>query len=207
MSEKNNWRKQLNSIFRHCCLVIKPLAISAFTTALWYFFKGYFFCFDKCDEAVIVGAAVSTLGVAYGVLAAVIFGSVWSRFRKIAILTLKDDREGFLLIRDERVPLIVHIFLVSLSIAIVSIMMLVDYRNVESGAVTISILTFTLALCWFMLAELEEPAKSPWFEDRIPEEWMTADVDKEFGIMPTKKVKQTSKGPAVAPANVPAPAN
>ncbi len=180
--KKNDMARKYLAIKRHLILLLKPLVFSSILTLLWYQLWLHGIHFPRRDEAVLTGAIVMTLGVAFSLTAAVVLGAVWNQYRQIVVSVIRRDRDTFLMYRDERIPILLHLLLGAFSVPLVVIIGLLDYANIWSGLCSIFIAAFIISLYWVVATELDNPAKSIWFAGRVPKEWLAIDVDTHFKL-------------------------
>lgn len=182
LSKKDDVARKWRSFRRHTFILLKAFLATLLPLLLWYQLFVHSIHFAQEDETVIIGASIATLGLAYGIMASVILGSIWEKYKKVVISVLKRDKETFLCYRDERIPIMIHLLLAALSLPLSIMIALLPYRYVWSGAASVFSVSFILSLYWIIATELENPAKSPWFAERIPDEWLNADVDEYFRL-------------------------
>ena len=188
-SKKNDFDRRWRSFWRHLWLCAQPFIIAIVAVIFWRWLrsKGYYFC--KEDEVVMTGGITATLILAYGITAALVFNSIWEKYKKVMVCVLLQDKQTFLLYRDERMPIIIHLFLFFLSVLLVGMILMLNYQKELSGAVAVFSVSFIITLYWIVMIQLENPEKSPWLAERVPSEWLKEDIDKHFFEENNKKKK------------------
>ncbi len=181
LSKKEDWRRRGRSFYRHLLLMMVPFLIAAAAAMIWDRLRERGWVFDKEDE-VILTTVILTIGMAYGIAATLVMNTVWGKYRKVMLSVLEKDERTFLKYRDDRMPIVLHLFLASLSLPLISMIMAFPFRGEWSGRISIFFIAFILSLYWVALAQLEDPARSAWLAERVPEEWLKEDVDKFFGF-------------------------
>lgn len=182
LSKRSDPARRRRSFVAHTLLLCEPLYLSALASGLWCLANAAGLHFSKADEAPLIGAVVTTLAVAYGITVTLVFGTVWEKYQKVVVCVLKKDRDTFLCYRDERVPITVHLLIAALSLPLLAMIGGLEYSSWRAGLAAVSSTAFVLSLYWIVIAELQNPAKSPWFAERIPQAWLEIDVDKHFGL-------------------------
>ena len=119
-------------------------------------------------------------GVAYGITVTLVFGTVWERYNKVVLCILQQDRKTFLYYRDERIPIIVYSLIAALSMPLLLITAALSYQFIVAGAVSVFFVSLILILYWAVIVQLQDPLKSIWLKERIPAEWLKANIDEEF---------------------------
>lgn len=183
---KNDPVRKQQSFMKHVLLMMQPFIIALLTTVLWRWLWKSGIRFDPADESIIIGAVITTLGLAYSITATIVLSSVWEKYKKVMFCVLENDRRTFMLYRDERMPVMLHLFLGSLSLPLLVMIMMLGYKSLFSGIVSVFSISFFLSLYWVVLAQLEDPMRSAWFAERLPKEWLTDNVD-TFFLKPKNK--------------------
>lgn len=181
LSRKDDTGRQWRSFKRHAFLVCRAFVTALIPVILWRVLRSNEYHFVRADESAI-GFAIATVGVAYGIIAALVLQAVWEKYRKVVIAVFDRDKRTFLMYRDERMPIMIHILLAALSFPLLLLVVMLDYENIFSGIASVFSVSFMIVLYWIIATELENPAKSPWFAERIPKEWLAEDVDKFFAL-------------------------
>jgi hypothetical protein len=185
LSRKNDFVRKQRSFERHFVFALQPPATAAILTAIWqYVFWAHEIHFPKSDEMVLIGAVIGVIGIAFSVVAGVVLTMTLDKYRKISMSVMQRDKETFLMYRDERLPIIMYILLGTLSACLIALMMLIEYSDVRWGDFAVFVVTCAISTYFFVARELENPAKSPWFAERIPPNWLEEDVDAHFRLGP-----------------------
>jgi hypothetical protein len=185
LSKKDDFLRRWRSFRRHVWLCFQPFVVAIVMVMLWRWLwqNGYHLC--KEDEVALTGGITAVLVLAYGITAALAFNSVWEKYRKVMACVLPhrpDDKRTFLLYRDEKLPVIIHLYLLFLSLLLLAMIMMINYKEELSGIMSIFSASFVITLYWVVMVQLENPAKSPWLAERVPKDWLEEDVDKFFKL-------------------------
>jgi hypothetical protein len=182
LSKRNDPRRKWRAFKRHARLVLWTVLCATFATAGWYevWTHGYHLAED--DKDIIIGAIVTTLGLTYGILYSWVLGVTWEKYRKTVIAVLEKDKHTFLLYRDERMPILFHLLIGSVSLPLWGMIGVIAYKHVLTGAMSVFAISIVLVLFWRIAVELENPSKGGWFLERIDPEWLTVDVDEYFEL-------------------------
>lgn len=169
--------RRVKALKRHIPLFTKPAIVSAVALGVWHLLRYFGIHLDKSSEVPVTAAVIPTLGITYSIIAALVLNAVWEEYRKVSVCVITDDRDTFLLYRDERIPLMIHLLLGVLSLFLIGSIMLIDYDHIWSGRCSVFSITFACVLYWVVATELDDPARSVWFKERIPQEWLEIDID------------------------------
>jgi hypothetical protein len=185
--KKKDVARRWRSFERHFILIMKPFLIALLVLMMWDWlrFRGYHF--PKEDEPIMISTVITIIGIVYGVIAALIINSVWGKYKKVVICILEKDKHTFLMYRDERMPIMIHLFLFSLSAPLLGLVIMLNYKEQWTGTVAVFLVTFILSLYWIVLIQLDNPLKSAWFAERTPKDWLTEDIDDYFNLDPNNK--------------------
>lgn len=182
LSKQGDLSRKWRSFKRHVVLLAQPIALALFATYLWQKLHTAGIHFPKADEASLTTAVIATLAIAFSILAGLVLNSIWEKYQKVVICVLKRDMDCFLLYRDERIPIVFHLLLASLSLPIIVMVMLLEYSSVWSGGASTFVVTLAISVYWLVATQLQNPAKSLWFAERIPPDWLTVDIDEHFKL-------------------------
>jgi len=182
LSKKYDQGRIWRSFTRHTALTAYAIGSALCVTAAWYIAWAHGYHFSDADESILGGAIVTTLGVAYGITAALILNTLWEKYNKVVLCVFKKDKDTFLFYRDERMPIMIRLLLAFISLPLIGIVGALDYQHAWSGAAAVFSVSLVLALYWMVATKLEDPAKSAWLAERIPKEWLAVDVDKHFKL-------------------------
>jgi hypothetical protein len=179
---KNDPTRKWRSFKRHAILVFEVVIISLGVTLAWYSLwkRGYHFAED--DKDVVIGAIITTFGVTYGIQVSWIINTIWEKYQKVVICVLKQDKETFLLYRDERMPIMFHLLIAFVSFPLLGMIGAVDYKHAITGMASVFSVCAVLTLFWIIATQLEDPTKGAWFSERIPTDWLTTPIDEHFHL-------------------------
>lgn len=182
LSKKRDLARKWRSFRRHTFLMMQPFAVAFLAVVVWRWMwkNGYHLAAE--DSEIFYVPVMATLGLAFSINATINLSSTWEKYRRIGNCILTRNEREFLQLRDERMPIILHLFLATLSFFLIGMMMLLDYKYEMSGIVSVFIISFLVALYWIVVPQLENPAKSAWFAERIPGEWLEIDIDIYFEL-------------------------
>lgn len=182
LSKKKDLARKWRSFKRHTFLMAQPFAVAFVAVMVWRWMwkNGYHLAAE--DSEIFYVPVMATLGLAFSINATINLSSTWEKYRRIGNCVLTRNKREFLQLRDERMPIILHLFLATLSFFLLGMMMLLDYKHEMSGIVSVFIISFLVALYWIVVPQLENPAKSAWFVERIPVAWLEIDVDIYFRL-------------------------
>ena len=183
LSKRNDPRRRLRSMRRHTLLMVPPCVVACLSVWGWSWLREHGIHFPIEDE-VSLTTAIMSLGGFFAILAAIVMSTIWEKHQKVSICVVKRDRQEFLLYRDERMPIVIHLLLASLALPLVAMVMLLEYTSYWSGFASVAVVSFGITIYWIVATELQDPARSPWFAERIPSEWLTADIDEVFNLDP-----------------------
>ncbi len=158
-------------------MLLQPTAAATVAVAIWYTLWSAGISFPHEDEIVLTAVGIAVPAILFSILAALLITESYKRYQYLTDCLFTQDRLKFLHYRDERFPVTLHLLQIALSTPIIIIAMGLSYASVWSGMAVVFAATFVITLYWVAIVELQNPAKSPWFAERIPEEWLIADID------------------------------
>jgi hypothetical protein len=175
--KRDSTARRIRSIWRHIMLLLPPFLAAATVMFVWAKCRSMGIQFPKEDELTLTAVGVAVPAVLFSILAAMLITESYGRYKVLTSCILRHDKKEFLLYRDERFPVLLHILQIALSTPIIVIAMGLKYESSWSGGFVVFSAAFVITLYWVAIIELQNPAKSPWFAERIPKEWLIADVD------------------------------
>ena len=183
LTKRNDLGRKIRSFKKHSWLLLQPFGFALSMSLFWWitFFKNGIH-FNKEDEGPLLTGVFLLLSVTYGITTSATFESVWKKYQVIVTSVLKKDKHTFLCYRDERMPIVIHLLVIAFSIPLLGIVCLVEYHTASAGFVAVFATSFVLSLYWVVIAELQDPSKSLWFAERIPEQWLMEDIDQYFRL-------------------------
>jgi len=177
--KKNDKRRKWRSFKKNTALFCSAFIVAVIITLAWYvaWINGFHFA-DEID----MSAIITTLGVTYGIIATWVLDAIWDKYKKVVISTLHQDKDEFMLYRDERMPIALHLLIIFISLPLLGMIGMIDYHSVTTGIFSVFAVSFILSLFWIVIKHLEDPSRSAWIAERIPADWLEADVDEHFHL-------------------------
>ncbi len=169
-------------IRRNALLTLQPVFVAAAVMGLWYVARHNHLYFTGEDVELMALTVFVLTALVYIFIAGFIFTEVWQKQKAIVQTIMKDNLDGFLLLRDERTPAFALTTVGSLSVLMVSIVGTMHWHETPAGFFAVGASAFVVAKIWVLITRLDDPKKSPWIEERVDPRWWTADVDKHFSL-------------------------
>lgn len=168
-------------IRRHAPIIIKPLVVAMVPALLWrlVLHPNDIVISEPAREPIMLGV-LPLLGLMYVLFASVAVTSVINRFTALSASVVTKNKDRFLVNRDEQLPIMMHILVGAPSVLIVMFLMLLDYGTSDWGMTAVFAVTYVVALVWLIAIELDDFNNSIWFQDRVPAEWYTIDIQEYF---------------------------
>lgn len=165
MRTRHPLRKQLT-------LFIRPFIASTVLAVFWYvcFFETGI-GFEDADESVFTDAIIPVLATFHAIVAGFALNKVWSEYTIVQRCLKTNDREAFIAIRDDRIPMPIHFLLGSIAFLIQVLVMLQNYEGPDAGMAATFAISFVLVLYWEVATNLDDPKTGVWYVDRIPTQW------------------------------------
>jgi hypothetical protein len=168
----------MNVLKRHTPMIYKPAFAALVMLVIWHYMRINNLYLEHSDLALTI--SMGLWGVIYGVGAALTVTYNWEKYRDISSSVVRIDKDRFLEKRDEKMPVMLHIWLGTMALSIELFLMLIKYENVWVGRLIIFDSSFFLCLNGLIALELDNPIRSIWFQKSIPPDWMTENVKKYF---------------------------
>ena len=178
-SKKRDPARRWRSFLKHSLILAKALLISSTLTLLWYGVRKRGVHFAHDDEG-ILNTTITNLGVLYNLFAAVTIALVSDKYPKMSRAVLKNDKEAFLLMRDERLAITMNMITGIMASTLLFMMGGIEYKSAWSGFASMFSISLIMSLIFVGVRDLQDVTRSDWFKERTPKDWLIADIDDEF---------------------------
>lgn len=177
-SKRGDWQRRARSFWRHLKLMVLVAVPAIVAAAAWkHVFHQFGPFFPKEDEIALTAIGVGVPLVPFGFMAVRLLDESYSRSKEFDKFIFEKNRNAFLRIRDDRLPVIFHLMQAVLMIPIGVVTLGFDYASVRAGEFIVWTVVATFAVYWVAITVLQNPERTPWFAERISKEWLTASVD------------------------------
>ncbi len=197
LSKRNDPARRWKSFWRHLTISCQPFVFSTAAVLIWQATNQAGLHFSRQDEASLTCAIIPGVFIAWSIIAGWFFTTIYGKYRTIVGSVLQSDEKTFMLYRDERMPIVLHLFLGSLSFLLFSLVALLDFKEFLAGAISIFVLSYCLVFYWVVMVQLDDPTLSPWLQERTPGKWLTQSVDEYFGL--TEQLHETQEASKATP--------
>lgn len=160
--------------------VIYSLGVALLVTFIW---------FQACNRRGVrlpdgvndvAGTAIMVIAGIFAFAGSLILDRAWKRSQDMARAILLYDKQGFMLLRDEKIPNILVIALYFFAFWILVLLGLSKFPSALAGEVVIFATASCVALYFWALHNLLNPQTSVWFARRTPKAWLDEDSDSYF---------------------------
>jgi peptidoglycan/LPS O-acetylase OafA/YrhL len=173
--------RAINVIRRHLPMVAKPAIAALLFVTIWHKMQAHGMYLEKSELPLTM--SISLFGVAYGVVAALVINSNWEKYKRMSSYVVRFQKDDFLVQRDEKMPVMLHILLGGMALSIQVFVMVTKYENLWAGDLFVFVSAFFLCLIGLIALELDDPIRSIWFQKSIPPEWMEINIKEYFTQM------------------------
>jgi len=105
---------------------------------------------------------------------------VVERSEEMSLHVRSRNKLGFMMLRDIRIPMRLHIILGTMAVGMLALVSLFEFHSPWSGVVCVFIGTLTILVYFSIVMELQDPHRSTWFKSESPREWLEEDADVFF---------------------------
>lgn len=205
LNKRRTWASRRASLQRNAVRLMFSFGFATLTTVIWHqFYKAGIHLTEKTHE--ILGVAILVLAAIFAIAGAMILDGVWEHVQKMTRYVLTGNQRKFMLKRDERMPIAMHLVLGVAGLSVIALLGAADYPSSWSGIVIVFPTSCAMMLYFVVIGDMQDTTNSPWFEARVPKEWLKQDVDKYFRELRDKKqtMRVASKPtPSAAAATTP----
>jgi hypothetical protein len=178
--KKNNPERRWRSFKRHTVLLSKTLCFATAITFTWYFLWSHGYHFAEDDKDIQIGATTMIFGVLYGAIISWVLLTRSDKYEKVLVSIFRKDLDTFLMYRDERMLIALHLAMGLVSLPLIGMIGAVPYRHMATGAISVFSVSLVIVTFWSVIALLEDPLKNQWIRERVDPTWLTMDVDGHF---------------------------
>lgn len=176
------WNRNWEVVKKHVPLILKSFFSALIFVIIWICILYPFdIHFDKKNNDDIRFLVYPFAILSYVFFAGIAIDSVLKEYKILSRAVTGNNKDLFLIHRDEQLPIKIHIFVATPSLIIIFYLMLYDYQgSVLFASSVIFFVTFLLILSWNIANEIDDFKKSTWFQERVQKEWYEIDVHKYF---------------------------
>lgn len=173
-----------DSFWRHLWFMVQCVVTATVMTISWYHLRSKGFRFAEIDgvDLVMVVTVIGGIFVMYGVSAAELMKSFNEKTATMSMALCKEDYDTMIALRDERLPIVQHLFQNTMGLIIVVLIGLVDYHSRYVGGTLVFVASLVTIMYLLASMRLQDPLKAAWFRERTPSIVLDADVDEYFRI-------------------------
>jgi hypothetical protein len=179
LNQWRDWPSRRASLRRNVLRVVPPAVLATVMTCVWYQCRKRGWHLPK-DAEMMLGTAILVLAAIFAIAAAMVLNGTWERSQRIARYILTRNKRAFMVIRDEKLPIAMHLVLASFGLWVLILLGAAEYGDALSGGLIVFSTWFAMSLYFVVVIELQEPTKSVWLSARIPDEWLKESVDTYF---------------------------
>jgi energy-coupling factor transporter transmembrane protein EcfT len=179
MSRREHLKRRVDTIIRCTWMLIMPVPTILGVWIFWYY-KVHLSGYHLCDIGNSSGATIliSSCTFIYGLLANNAIGIVWGQHIRMRDAVKNNQIDVFMNLKDEELPPLVHLLLMVLSSLIVFGVMTLNYRDLLSGTICVSAITYLFALIFYVIVDIDDPMTGVWVIRDIPKLWFEIDAKK-----------------------------
>lgn len=174
------WKERIASFCHKSVLVLESVVVAAMLTFAWWFiFWKNGLRFGPESEVRISTLILVQVGL-LGFIAAVTIIKVVDRSEEKSRYVRCNDELGFMIIRDIRIPVRMHMLFGALASGLMLLISVFGYERAAEGLIAVFVSTFSLIFYFSIIMELQDPHRSTWFRVTTPDDWLTQDADEFF---------------------------
>jgi hypothetical protein len=184
LNPRRGWRSRAASRRHILRMVLPALLFATVVTLAW----SELFTHDihlehhgQAKDTDIIGFAIVVQAAIFAIAAAILLNGTWERIRALSRHVLKRDRAAFMELREEKMPIPMHIVLHGSGLSILMLLIIAPYSDPLHGAIIIFSTSFVVVLYTVVLRALQDVSKNVWIMNRVPKEWLQLNVDEYFG--------------------------
>lgn len=178
LNPNRNWESRLSSLVHNLWLMFETSLVSSILTGLWalcYKSKWPFHVHHEPD-LIMVSTAILVCAAIFAFVAATLFAQVRQRSTLLSRALLLEDKVEFMLNRDEKVQIMMHVVVAFFGLSVLMLSSVVAYSELWIGAVIIFFESACIVVYFIAMFEMQNIQNSAWFMSNTPTKWMTDDA-------------------------------
>jgi hypothetical protein len=182
LNPNRNWQSRFASLRHNMWLMFETFFVSCIITFLWtlcYRSKWPFHVHHEPD-LIMVNTAILVCAAIFAFIAATLFAQVRARSVLLSRAVLLHDEVEFMLSRDEKVQIMMHVVVAFFGFAVLSLSSVVAYSQLWVGAMIIFLETSSIVVYFTAMFEMQEIKNSTWFVTHTPTQWLMQDAVQFF---------------------------
>jgi hypothetical protein len=191
LNPNRDWKSRLASLRHNLWLMFETFVVSSAVTGLWAFCYKCKWPFHVHQETdlVMINTAVVVCAAIFAFVAATLFAQVRQRAISLSRAILLHDKPEFMLNRDEKVQIMMHVVVGFFGFSVLALSAVVAYSELWVGALIIFLESACIVVFFISMFEMQDIRNSAWFNRHTPEGWMTEDAITFFTELRNKKAQ------------------
>ncbi len=166
---------------RYVAVVLQAFAVSLLAVLFWKFIlydNGIYFSHDA--ENTILYLMIPPVGFIYVIFASLAVSSVFDQYKQISRSVVRKDLDTFLEHRDQQLPVLMHILISVPSVILILLAMAYQYHDFHAGIAAVFLVTFVIAITWFIVNELDNHHRRAHAKQVVPKHWHEIKTHEHF---------------------------
>ncbi len=175
LNPNRDWKSRLASLNHNICLVVETAFIAGVITAAWAwcFSKKWPFHIHTDVDLVMLSTSILVCAAIFAFVAATLFAQVRTRNIAMARAILLGDKLEFMLQRDEKIQIMMHVVVAFFGLATLMLFAVAGYTNLWVGATIIFLTSACIVVYFISMFEMQNVSNSIWFRTHTPKEWFS----------------------------------
>jgi len=166
---------------KYAAIILKPVLLGVGVMLFWrYVLYENGIYFNQDAETPILYLIIPLVGFIYVIFASIAVNTALDKYKAITKSVTQADIEAYLLHRESKTPVLIHILIGAPSLILVLLAVLFNYPDLHIGAVAVFAVVFVVSQTWIIVMELDNFHTRKSFKAQVPEHWHATDAKMFF---------------------------
>ena len=182
LNPNRSWASRLATLRHNVWLIAETMTVALIITVLWalcYRSKWPFHAHHEPD-LIMINTAILVCAAIFAFVAATLFAQVRQRNLLMSRSVLLGDELEFMLNRDEKVQIMMHVVVGFFGFSVLALSAIVAYSELWVGAMIMFLETSCIVVYFIAMFEMQDIRNAVWIKANAPEVWMTQSSSKFF---------------------------
>lgn len=182
LNPQRDWRSRRATLWHNLGLIFQTIVCAAAITALWAY------CYSRKwpmhahheTDLIMLNTSILVCAAIFAIVAALLFTEAWQKISKLSRAVLLGDECEFMLLRDEKVSIMMHVVLGFFALSVLVQFGLAGYTSTGFGAVIVFLISSCFVVYFIAILEMQNPHKIVWIRTHAPPHWLTQNSQDYF---------------------------
>ncbi len=184
-------QNRMAAVWHNVRLALRATALTVSTTFLWAIVHstGWIMHVQEEKDLLMLSTSILACATIFAIVGALFFADLWQKLRELKNAVLEGNEHKFMLLRDQKSSVMMHIVLMVFAFAIIVQFALAEYSSIATGIMIIFFPFGSIIVFFMALHEMQGLKYNSWFIHNTPQQWFTQDAEGYFTEYRQEKAK------------------